>query len=117
MCHVNVKSPKGKTCQTKKCYIENDNELAGEIKVTGSRKLVEVYQEDFDDKLTDDTGHKSREKEGNCTLVQKANAKLMVKFGNATVRMGNLENIYSKEKCDDSITTPSYLNVLTSYTC
>jgi hypothetical protein len=79
--------------------------------------LVEVCQEDFDDKLADDAGHKSLEKEGNCTVIQKANAKLIVKFGNPTVRMGKLQNIYSKEKCNDSITTPSYLNVLTSYTC
>jgi hypothetical protein len=102
----------------KKYYIENEDEFTGEIKVTGSRKLVEVYQEHFADKLTDNGGHKSLEKEeGNCTLIQKANAKLMVEFGNPTVGMGNLQNVYSKEKCDDSITTPSYLNVLTSYTC
>jgi hypothetical protein len=83
--------------------------------VTGSRKLVEVYQENFDDNLTDDTGHKSLEKEGNCTMIQKANAALMVSFGKSKVGMGNLQNVYSKEKCDDSITTPSYLNALTSY--
>jgi hypothetical protein len=53
--------------------------------VTGLRKLIEVYQEDFDDKLTDDAGHRSLEKEGNCTVIQKAKAKLMVKFGNPTV--------------------------------
>jgi hypothetical protein len=52
----------------KKYYVENEDEFAGEIKVTGLRKLVEVYQEDFDDKLTDDAGHKSLEKEGNCTV-------------------------------------------------
>jgi hypothetical protein len=79
--------------------------------VTGSRKLVEVYQEDFDDKLTDDAGHKSLEKEGNCTVIEKANTALMVKFGK-----GHLANVYSKEKCDDSITTATYLNDLTSYT-
>jgi hypothetical protein len=88
-CHVNVKLRQGKKCQTKKYYVEDDDEYGGEIKVTGSRKSVEVYQEDFDDKLTDDVGHKSLEKEGNCTVIQKADAKLMVKFGNsATVRMG-----------------------------
>jgi hypothetical protein len=101
----------------KKYYLENEDEFTGEIKVTSSRNLVAIYQEDFDDKLTDDVGHKSLDKEGNCTVIQKANAKLMVEFGNPTVRMGNLQNIYSKEKCDDSITTSSYLNVLTSYTC
>jgi hypothetical protein len=86
------------------------------VKVTGSRKLVEVYQEDFDDELTDDASHRSLEKEGNCTVIQKANTKLAVKFRNSEVRQGNLENIYSKEKCNDSMTrTPSYLNVLTSY--
>ena len=84
--------------------------------MTGSRKLVEVYQEDFDNKLSDDVGYKSLEKEGNGTMIQKAIAKLMVEFGKSTVGMGNLKNIYSKEMCDDSITTPSYLNVLTSHT-
>jgi hypothetical protein len=100
----------------KKHYVEDDDEFADEIKLTGSRKLVEVYQEDFDYNLTDDAGHKSLEKEGNCTVIQKANTALMVFFGKPKVGMGNLQNIYSKEKCDDSITTPSYLNVLTSYT-
>jgi hypothetical protein len=38
---------------------------------------------------------------------------LMVKFGDPEVGMCNLQNVYSKEKCDDSITTASYLNVLT----
>jgi hypothetical protein len=84
--------------------------------VTGSRKLVEVYQEDFDNNLTDDAGHKSLEKEGNCTVIQKAKAALMVSFGKLKVGIGHLQNAYSKEKCDESITTPSYLNVLTSYT-
>jgi hypothetical protein len=100
----------------KKHYVENDNECADETKVTSLRKLVEVYQEDFDNNLTDDVGHKSLEKEGNCTVIQKANAALMVSFGKPKVGMGNLQNIYSKEKCDESITTPSYLNVVTSYT-
>jgi hypothetical protein len=75
--------------------------------VTGSGKLVEVYQEDFDDELTDDAGHKSLEKEGNCTVIQQANRKLMGKFVNPTVGTVDLQNVYSKEKCDDSITTPS----------
>jgi hypothetical protein len=108
---------KERNVKRKKHYVEDDDEYAGEIKVTGSRKLVEVYQEDFDDKLTDDVGHKSLEKEGNCTVIQKANAKLIVEFLKSIMGTGNLQNIYSKEKCDDSITTPSYLNVLTSYTC
>jgi hypothetical protein len=98
----------------KKHYVEDD---AGEVKVTGSRKSVEVYQEDFDDKLTNDAGHRSLEKEGNCTVIQKANTKLMEKFGNSAVGPANLESVYSKEKCDDSMTTPPYLNVLTSYAC
>jgi hypothetical protein len=80
----------------KKLYVEDEDELVGEIKVTGSRKLVEIYQEDFDDKLTDDAGHKSLEKEGNCTVIQKANTKLMEKFGNSAVGLGNLENVYSR---------------------
>jgi hypothetical protein len=96
--------------------VEDDDEFADEKTVTCSRKLVEVYQEDFDNSLTDDMGHKSLEKEGNCTVIQKANVALMVSFWKPKVGMGNLQNVYSKEKCDESITTPSYLNVLTSYT-
>jgi hypothetical protein len=99
-----------------KKYVEDDDEFADEIKVTGSRESVEVYQKDFDGNPTDDAGHKSLEKEGDCTVIQKANAALMVSFGKPKVGMGNLQNVYSKEKSDDSITTPSFLNVLTSYT-
>jgi hypothetical protein len=61
-------------------------------------------------------GHKPLEKEGNCAVIQKANAALMVWYGKAKEGTGHLENVYSKEKCDDSITTASYLNVLTSFT-
>jgi hypothetical protein len=87
------------------------------VKVTGSRKLVEVYQEDFDDELTDDAGHRSLEKEGNCTVIQKANRKLALKFGHPAVGPANLETVYSKEKCDDSMTNAPNLNVLTSNAC
>jgi hypothetical protein len=88
------------------------------VKVTGSRKLVEVYQEDFDDELTDDAGHRSLEKKGNCTVIQKANTKLAIEFGKFSgLVTGNLDTVYSKEKCDDSMTTPPYLNVLTSLPC
>jgi hypothetical protein len=111
----------------KKNCKEDDNQYIDEIELTGSRKsvevyqegsrkLVEVYQEDVDDNLTDNAGHKSLEKERNCTVIQKANAALMVKFGKAKVGTGHLQNIYSKEKSDDSITTASHLNILTSYT-
>jgi hypothetical protein len=100
----------------KKHYIEHDDEYGGEVKVTGSRKLVEVYQEDFDDELVDDAGHRSLKKEGNCTVIQKANTKSAVKFGHSAVGPANLETIYSKEKCNDSMTTPPNLNVLTSNT-
>jgi hypothetical protein len=107
---------KERNVERTKNYIGDDDEYADEIKETGSRKSVEVYQEDFDDNLTDDVGHKSLEKEGNCTVIQKANPKLMVEFGKPKVGTGNLQNVYSKEKCNDSITTLSYLNVLTSNT-
>jgi hypothetical protein len=59
---------KERHAKRKKYYVESEDEFAGEIKVTRSRKLVEVYQEDFDNKLTADVGHKSLEKEGNCTV-------------------------------------------------
>jgi hypothetical protein len=96
-----------------KRYEEDDDQRSEEVEVTGSRNPVEVYQEDFDDELTDDADHKSMEKDGNCTVIQEANTSLMVKFGDPKVGMCNLQNVYSKEKCDDSITTASYLNVLT----
>ena len=102
----------------KNAYVEKDDEDGGEVKVTGSRKSVEVYQEDFDDDLVDDEGHRSLEKKGNCTVIQKANTKLAVEFGSILQSdTGNLETVYSKEKCDDSMTTPPYLNVLTSLPC
>jgi hypothetical protein len=47
-------------------------------------------------------------------VIQEANTALMVKFGDPKVGMFNLQNVYSKEKCDDSITTASYS--FTSYT-
>jgi hypothetical protein len=98
-----------------KCH---KKDVAGEVKVTGLRKLVEVYQEDFDDDLVDDEGHRSLEKKGNCTVIQEANTKLNAQFGKYSVlTTGNLNTIYSKEKCDDSMTTPPYLNVLTSLPC
>jgi hypothetical protein len=105
-----VKLQEGKGCQRQKNYKEDDDQYVDEIEVTVSRKLVEVYQEDFDDNQTDDVGHKSLEKEGNCTVIQKANIELMQLLD------GHLQSIYSKEKCDDSIRTTSYLNVLTSHT-
>jgi hypothetical protein len=96
--------------KAKKQYKENNDEYFDEIELTGSRKLVEVYQEDFDDNLTDDAGHKSLEKEGNCTVIQKANAALMAKFGKAKVGTGHLQNIYSKEKCSHLLHTLSRFN-------
>jgi len=100
---------KERNVKRKKHYVEQDDEDGVEVKVTGSRnKLVEVYQEDFDDDLTDDVSRRSLEKEGNCTVIQKANAKLAVEFGHSAVGPANLEAVYSKEKCDDSstMTTP-----------
>jgi hypothetical protein len=110
------KSNQDKERRTKR-HKAHREDVAGEVKVTGSRKLVEVYQEDFDNELTNDVGHRSLEKEGNCTVIQKANTKLAVKFGHPAVGPTNLETVYSKEKCDDSMTTPPYLNLLTSLAC
>ena len=108
---------KERNVKRKKPYVEEDDEDGAEVKVTGSRKSVEVYQEDFDDDLVDDEGHRSLEKKGNCTVIQQANTKLAVEFGHSAVGPANLETVYSKEKCDDSMTTPPYLNVLTSLPC
>jgi hypothetical protein len=69
---------------------EDDDQYIDEIELTSSRKLVEVYQEDFNDNLTDDMGHKSLEKEGNCTVIQKANIELMGWLD------GRLQSIYSR---------------------
>jgi hypothetical protein len=74
-------------------YLDDDDQYVDDKEMTGSRKLVEVYQENFDDNLTDDDAdHKSLEKAGNCTVIQKANAALMAKYGK-----GHLEHVYSKE--------------------
>jgi len=108
---------KERNVKRKKRYVEEDDEDGAEVTVTGSRKSVEVYQEDFDDDLVDDEGHRSLEKKGNCTVIQQANTKLAVEFGHSAVGPANLETVYSKEKCDDSMTTPPYLNVLTSLPC
>ena len=99
---------KERNVKRKKPYVEEDDEDGAEVKVTGSRKSVEVYQEDFDDDLVDDEGHRSLEKKGNCTVIQQANTKLAVEFGHSAVGPANLETVYSKEKCDDSrtMTTP-----------
>jgi hypothetical protein len=62
---------KERHAKRKKYYIENDDEFAGEIKVTGSRKSVEVYQEDFDNKLTDDDfNNLTQEGTYTCSLQQ-----------------------------------------------
>ena len=109
---------KERNVKRKKRYVEEDDEDGAEVKVTGLRKSVEVYQEDFDDDLVDDEGHRSLEKKGNCTVIQEANTKLNAQFGkHSGLAMGNLDTVYSKEKCDDSMTTPPYLNVLTSLPC
>jgi hypothetical protein len=50
---------KERSLKGQKQYKEDDDQYGHEVEVTGSRKLVEVYQEDFDDKLTDDADHKS----------------------------------------------------------
>jgi hypothetical protein len=76
-----------------------------------------VYQENFDNKLTDDVDYKSLEKEGNCTVIKKANTVLMANYGMVKHGTGHLENVYSKEKCDDSVpTTSSNFIILTSHT-
>ena len=108
---------KERNVKRKKRYVEEDDEDGAEVTVTGSRKSVEVYQEDFDDDLVDDEGHRSLEKKGNCTVIQQANTKLAVEFGHSAVGPANLETVYSKEKCDDSMKTPPHLNVLTSLPC
>jgi hypothetical protein len=108
---------KERNVKRKKRYVEEDDEDGAEVKVTGSGKMVKVYQEDFDNDLVDDEGHRSLEKKGNCTVIQQANTKLAVEFGHSAVGPANLETVYSKEKCDDSMTTPPYLNVLTSLPC
>jgi len=78
-----------------------------EIQVTGSRNLVEVYDDCFGEELVDDESHRSIENKGKCTLIKEASILLLG-------ICPNLSGVFGKVNCDDRHLIVLFLFVLTS---
>ena len=105
-----LNSKKARSVKRKKSYKEDlePDDHDDEIRMTGSRNPVVVYDEDFDDKLTSDEDHVTVENKGNCTMIKEASAKLLEKCE-------GLKSVYGEERCDDKYATIFHCTIHTSF--